>query len=124
LRRPGLGAEDEVDRTTLVEQQQLRSKAPAFGPGDTVRVHMKVVEGGRERVQAFEGVVLGRRGGGLRETFTVRRISHGVGVERIFPLQSPRLDRVDVVRRGRVRRAKLYYLREKIGKETRIRERR
>lgn len=124
MRRPGLGTEDEVDRTTVVEQQQFRSKVPAFGPGDTVRVHMKVVEGGRERVQAFEGVVLGRRGGGLRETFTVRRISHGVGVERIFPLQSPRLDRVDVVRRGRVRRAKLYYLREKIGKETRIRERR
>jgi large subunit ribosomal protein L19 len=102
----------------------LKPKVPAFAPGDTVRVHMKVVEGGRERVQAFEGVVLGRRGGGLRETFTVRRISHGVGVERIFPLHSPRLDRVDVVRRGRVRRAKLYYLREKVGKETRIRERR
>lgn len=89
-----------------------------------MRVHMKVIEGGRERVQAFEGVVLGRRGGGLRETFTVRRVSHGVGVERIFPLHSPRLDRVEVVRRGRVRRAKLYYLREKVGKGTRIRERR
>ncbi|MDR5683571.1 MAG: 50S ribosomal protein L19 [Armatimonadota bacterium] len=113
-----------MDKTMLVEQPQLKSKIPDFGPGDTVRVHMKVIEGGRERVQAFEGVVVGRRGGGLRETFTVRRISHGVGVERIFPLHSPRLDRVDVVRRGRVRRAKLYYLRDKVGKQTRIRERR
>ena len=95
-----------------------------FGPGDTVRVHFKVVEGGRERVQAFEGVVVARRGGGLRETVTVRRISHGVGVERIFPLHSPRLERIEVVRRGQVRRAKLYYLREKVGKETRIKERR
>lgn len=113
-----------MDRTAVAEQPQLKSKVPTFVPGDTVRVHMKVIEGGRERVQAFEGVVLGRRGGGLRETFTVRRVSHGVGVERIFPLHSPRLDRVEVVRRGRVRRAKLYYLREKVGKGTRIRERR
>jgi large subunit ribosomal protein L19 len=113
-----------MDKIALVEQEQLRRELPEFGPGDTVRVHFKVVEGGRERVQAFEGVVVARRGGGLRETVTVRRISHGVGVERIFPLHSPRLERIEVVRRGRVRRAKLYYLREKVGKETRIKERR
>ncbi|MCS7236209.1 MAG: 50S ribosomal protein L19 [Armatimonadota bacterium] len=113
-----------MDKIALVEQEQLRRDLPEFGPGDTVRVHFKVVEGGRERVQAFEGVVVARRGGGLRETVTVRRISHGVGVERIFPLHSPRLERIEVVRRGRVRRAKLYYLREKVGKETRIKERR
>jgi large subunit ribosomal protein L19 len=113
-----------MDKIALVEQEQLKRDLPEFGPGDTVRVHFKVVEGGRERVQAFEGVVVARRGGGLRETVTVRRISHGVGVERIFPLHSPRLERIEVVRRGRVRRAKLYYLREKVGKETRIKERR
>jgi large subunit ribosomal protein L19 len=113
-----------MDKIALVERTQLRSDLPEFGPGDTVRVHFKVVEGGRERVQAFEGVVVARRGGGLRETVTVRRIAHGVGVERIFPLHSPRLERIEVVRRGRVRRAKLYYLREKVGKATRIKERR
>jgi large subunit ribosomal protein L19 len=113
-----------MDKIALVEQEQLKRDLPEFGPGDTVRVHFKVVEGGRERVQAFEGVVVARRGGGLRETVTVRRSSHGVGVERIFPLHSPRLERIEVVRRGRVRRAKLYYLREKVGKETRIKERR
>ncbi len=113
-----------MDKIALVEQDQRKQDLPAFGPGDTVRVHFKVVEGGRERVQAFEGVVVARRGGGLRETVTVRRITHGVGVERIFPLHSPRLERIEVVRRGRVRRAKLYYLREKVGKETRIKERR
>jgi large subunit ribosomal protein L19 len=116
--------EDVMDRVSLVEREQLKTKVPEFGPGDTVRVHFKVVEGGRERVQAFEGVVVARRGGGLRETVTVRRIAHGVGVERIFPLHSPRLERIEVVRRGRVRRAKLYYLREKVGKDTRIKERR
>jgi large subunit ribosomal protein L19 len=116
--------EDAMDRVSLVEREQLKTKLPEFGPGDTVRVHFKVVEGGRERVQAFEGVVVARRGGGLRETVTVRRIAHGVGVERIFPLHSPRLERIEVVRRGRVRRAKLYYLREKVGKDTRIKERR
>lgn len=113
-----------MDEITLIEREQLKQGLPEFRPGDTVRVHFKVVEGGRERVQAFEGVVVARRGGGLRETVTVRRISHGVGVERIFPLHSPRLERIEVVRRGRVRRAKLYYLREKVGKETRIKERR
>jgi large subunit ribosomal protein L19 len=113
-----------MDKIALVERGQLKQDLPEFGPGDTVRVHFKVVEGGRERVQAFEGVVVARRGGGMRETVTVRRISHGVGVERIFPLHSPRLERIEVVRRGRVRRAKLYYLREKVGKGTRIKERR
>ncbi|MER3457096.1 MAG: 50S ribosomal protein L19 [candidate division GAL15 bacterium] len=113
-----------MDKVALVEQEYLKRDLPEFGPGDTIRVHFKVVEGGRERVQAFEGVVVARRGGGLRETVTVRRISHGVGVERIFPLHSPRLERVEVVRRGQVRRAKLYYLREKVGKATRIKERR
>lgn len=113
-----------MDRVSLVEREQMKTKLPEFGPGDTVRVHFKVVEGGRERVQAFEGVVVARRGGGLRETVTVRRIAHGVGVERIFPLHSPRLERIEVVRRGRVRRSKLYYLREKVGKDTRIKERR
>ncbi len=113
-----------MDKIELVERAQQRSDIPEFGPGDTVRVHTKVREGGRERVQVFEGVVIARRGGGLRETFTVRRISHGVGVERIFPLHSPNLVRIEVVRRGQVRRAKLYYLREKVGKETRIKEKR
>jgi len=113
-----------MDKIALVERGQLKQDLPEFGPGDTVRVHFKVAEGGRERVQAFEGVVVARRGGGMRETVTVRRISHGVGVERIFPLHSPRLERIEVVRRGRVRRAKLYYLREKVGKGTRIKERR
>ncbi len=113
-----------MDKIELVERAQQKSDIPEFGPGDTVRVHTKVREGGRERVQVFEGVVIARRGGGLRETFTVRRISHGVGVERIFPLHSPNLVRIEVVRRGQVRRAKLYYLREKVGKETRIKEKR
>ncbi len=113
-----------MDKVSLVERTQQKTKLPEFGPGDTVRVHFKVVEGGRERVQPFEGVVVARRGGGLREMLTVRRIAHGVGVERIFPLHSPRLERIEVLRRGRVRRAKLYYLREKVGKDTRIKERR
>lgn len=113
-----------MDKIELIERAQQKPDIPEFGPGDTVRVHTKVREGGRERVQVFEGVVIARRGGGLRETFTVRRISHGVGVERIFPLHSPNLVRIEVVRRGQVRRAKLYYLREKVGKETRIKEKR
>jgi large subunit ribosomal protein L19 len=87
-------------------------------------VHIKVIEGGRERVQAFEGTVIARRGAGAEESFTVRRLSHGIGVERIFPLHSPRVEKIDVIRRGRVRRAKLHYLRGKIGKETRIKEER
>jgi large subunit ribosomal protein L19 len=113
-----------MDRMRLVEAAQLKKKVPGFGPGDTVRVHIKVTEGGRERLQAFEGTVIARRGGGTGESFTVRRVSHGVGVERIFPLHSPRVEKIDVVRRGRVRRAKLHYLRGRVGKETRIKEQR
>ena len=107
-----------------LEQEQLRSDIPEFAPGDTVRVHVKVVEGTRERLQAFEGVVIARSGTGVRETFTVRRISYGVGVERTFPVHSPRLDKIQLMRRGIVRRAKLYYLRNLTGKAARIRERR
>jgi large subunit ribosomal protein L19 len=113
-----------MDSLRLFEQAQLRQDLPAFWPGDTVRVHVKVVEGGRERVQVFEGVVIRRRGAGLSETFTVRRVSYGVGVERTFPLHSPRLEKIEVVRRGRVRRARLYYLRERRGKAARIQEKR
>lgn len=94
-----------------LEQEQLRSDIPEFRPGDTVRVHAKIVEGTRERIQMFEGVVIARQGSGVREMFTVRRISYGVGVERTFLVHSPRIDKIDVVRRGIVRRAKLYYLR-------------
>ncbi|NLW07795.1 MAG: 50S ribosomal protein L19 [Clostridia bacterium] len=104
-----------------LEQEQIRQDIPAFKPGDTVRVHVKVVEGNRERVQVFEGVVIARRGRGLRETFTVRRVSYGVAVERIFPVHSPRIQ-IEVVRRGKVRRAKLYYLRGRVGKAARIKE--
>ncbi len=107
-----------------LEQEQLRLDIPEFAPGDTVRVHVKVVEGTRERIQAFEGVVIARSGTGVRETFTVRRISYGVGVERTFPVHSPRLDKIQLMRRGIVRRAKLYYLRNLTGKAARIRERR
>lgn len=113
-----------MEKVAVIEQEQMKKKQPEFTPGDTVRVHVKVIEGGRERVQAFEGVVIGRKGGGIRETFTVRRISHGVGVERTFPLHSPRIDRIDLVRKGKVRQAKLYYLRKKVGREARIREQR
>ena len=109
---------------SVLEQEQLRDDIPAFRPGDTVKVHVKVVEGNRERVQVFEGVVIGRQNGGVRETFTVRRVSYGVGVERTFLVQSPRLAKIEVVRHGIVRRAKLHYLRGLTGKAARIRERR
>lgn len=111
-----------MDLLGVLEREQMRTDLPNFGPGDTVRVHVKVVEGGRERIQVFEGTVVRRRGRGINETFTVRRISYGVGVERTFPLHSPRLEKIEVVREGRVRRAKLYYLREKVGKAAKIRE--
>jgi len=107
-----------------LEQEQLKLELPEFRPGDTVRVHLKVVEGTRERIQVFEGVVIRRRGGGLSETFTVRRVSYGVGVERTFPLHSPRIERIEPMRRGRVRRARLYYLRKLRGKAARIPDRR
>ena len=109
---------------SVLEQEQLRDEIPAFRPGDTVKVHVKVVEGNRERVQVFEGVVIGRQNGGVRETFTVRRVSYGVGVERTFLVHSPRLAKIEVVRHGIVRRAKLHYLRGLTGKAARIRERR
>jgi large subunit ribosomal protein L19 len=107
-----------------VENQYTQTTAPPFRPGDTVSVHVRVVEGDKERIQVFQGVVIARRGGGTRENFTVRKMSGGVGVERIFPLHSPIIDKIDVVRRGKVRRAKLYYLRGLRGKAARIEERR
>jgi large subunit ribosomal protein L19 len=116
--------EDPVNTLDDIEAAQLRDDIPEFGPGDTVRVHVRVLEGGRERTQAFEGVVIGRKGGGIRETFTVRKISFGVGVERIFPIHAPIIDHIEVVRRGDVRRAKLYFLRDRVGKATRIKEKR
>ncbi len=105
-----------------LEHAQVRDDRPAFGVGDTVRVFVKVVEGTRERLQAFEGTVLAKRNGSNRETFTVRRLSYGIGVERTFPLHSPRVDRIEVVRKGKVRRAKLYYLRERQGRAAKIKD--
>jgi large subunit ribosomal protein L19 len=107
-----------------LERAQIREDIPAFRPGDTLKVHVRVVEGSRTRIQVFQGVVIRRQGGGARETFTVRKISYGVGVERTFPVHSPSIDKIEVVSRGRVRRAKLYYLRSLRGKRARIRERR
>ena len=105
-----------------IEQAQLRTELPSFNVGDTLRVFVKVVEGNRERLQAFEGTVIAKRNGSSRETFTVRRVSYGIGVERTFPLHSPRVDHIEVIRRGKVRRAKLYYLRNLQGKAAKIKE--
>jgi large subunit ribosomal protein L19 len=113
-----------MNTTDLIEKPFLRSDIPEFRPGDTVKVHVRVVEGNRERVQVFQGVVIRRQNGGLRETFTVRKISFGVGVERTFPVHSPSIAKLELVSRGAVRRAKLYYLRELRGKKARIKERR
>jgi large subunit ribosomal protein L19 len=110
--------------TDAVERAQLRNDLPDFRPGDTVKVHVRVVEGGRERIQVFQGAVIRRQGGGLRETFTVRKVSFGVGVERTFPVHSPSIAKVELVTRGDVRRAKLYYLRDRIGKAAKIKEKR
>jgi large subunit ribosomal protein L19 len=107
-----------------LEQAQIRSDIPAFRPGDTLKVHVRVTEGNRSRIQVFQGVVIRRQGGGVRETFTVRKISYGVGVERTFPVHTPAIDTIEVVTRGHVRRAKLYYLRSLRGKAARIKERR
>lgn len=106
-----------------IEFEQLRTDAPQFGPGDTVKVHTRVLEGGKERIQMFEGTVIAKKQGGVRSAFTVRKLSHGVGVERTFMLHSPRIAKIEVLRKGAVRRAKLYYLRSKIGKAARIKER-
>ena len=103
-----------------VEKRYMKKKLPEFRPGDTVRVHFRIREGGRERIQVFEGVVIARRGSGVNETFTVRKISYGVGVERIFPVHSPRIEKIEIVSRGRVRGAKLYYLRERVGRAARL----
>jgi large subunit ribosomal protein L19 len=105
----------------LVEREQLRTDLPDFRVGDTIKVHVKIVEGEKERVQPFEGVVIRKKAGGIRSTFTVRKISYGIGVERVFPTHSPRIDRIDVLSRGKVRRARLFYLRELKGKAARIR---
>jgi len=111
-----------MDLIKEVEKKTLKQDLPVFKPGDTVKVHVKVVEGTRERVQVFEGVVLKRQGSGARETFTVRRVTYGIGVERTFPVHSPTVSKIEVARKGRVRRAKLYYLRKRTGKAARIKE--
>ncbi len=111
-----------MDLIKEVEKKSLKQDLPAFKPGDTVKVHVKVVEGGRERVQVYEGVVISRQGSGARETFTVRRVTYGIGVERTFPVHSPNINKIEVARKGRVRRAKLYYLRKRTGKAARIKE--
>jgi large subunit ribosomal protein L19 len=108
--------------TDIIDNDSLRSDVPDFGPGDTLKVHVKVVEGNKERVQVFQGAVIRRQGGGLQETFTVRKVSYGVGVERTFPVHSPIIDKIERVSRGDVRRAKLYYQRDRIGKAAKIKE--
>ena len=113
-----------ADLLKTVEEEHLREGLPELHPGDTVRVHVQVVEAGRERTQVFEGTVMRMRGGGINRTITVRRVSHGVGVERVFLLNSPRISKIEVVRRGRTRRAQLYYLRGRVGKAARVREKR
>jgi large subunit ribosomal protein L19 len=110
--------------TDLIDNDSLRTDIPDFAPGDELKVHVRVVEGGKERVQIFQGNVIRRQGGGLQETYTVRKLSYGVGVERTFPLHTPTVAKVEVVRRGDVRRAKLYYLRDRVGKSAKIREKR
>ena len=113
-----------MNRTDLVDQASLRSDIPDFAPGDTLKVHVRVIEGTKERVQVFQGVVIRRQGGGIQETFTVRKLSYGVGVERTFPVHTPIIDKIEVHIRGDVRRAKLYYLRDRVGKAAKIKEKR
>ncbi len=113
-----------MEKIKQLEKEQMRLDHPAFGPGDTVKVHVKIKEGEKERIQVFQGVVISKRKGSTNATFTVRKVSYGVGVERVFPLHSPAIDKIEVVTRGRVRRAKIYYLRKLRGKAARIRERR
>ncbi len=105
-----------------IETEQMKKDIPLFNVGDTIKVHLKILEGEKERIQVAEGAVIARKGGGIRETITIRKISYGIGVERIFPLHSPRIEKIEVVRKGRVRRAKLYYLRKRKGKKAKIKE--
>lgn len=113
-----------MNRTDLLDQRSLRDDIPDFAPGDTLKVHVRVVEGSKERIQVFQGAVIRRQGDGLRETYTVRKVSYGVGVERTFPLHTPTVAKIEVVTRGDVRRAKLYYQRDRIGKKAKIKEKR
>ncbi|HEV3226784.1 MAG TPA: 50S ribosomal protein L19 [Acidimicrobiales bacterium] len=113
-----------MNPTDLIDVDSVRDDVPAFGPGDTLKVHVRVVEGNKERVQVFQGVVIRRQGSGVRETFTVRKVSYGVGVERTFPVHSPVVAKIEPVTRGAVRRAKLYYLRDRIGKAAKVKEKR
>lgn len=113
-----------MQKTDIIESEYLRDDIPDFRPGDTVKVHVRVVEGSRERIQIYQGVVISRKGGGTRETFIVRKLSFGVGVERTFPLHSPIISKIEVVAEGRVRRAKLYYLRDRVGKAAKVKEKR
>ena len=112
-----------MDIITNLTKDQIRTDLPAFNVGDTIKIHVKIKEGTRERIQMFEGTVIAKKHGGINETFTVRRISYGVGVERTFPVNSPKIANIEVTRRGKVRRAKLYYLRDRVGKATRVKER-
>ncbi len=112
-----------MDIITNLTKDQIRTDLPAFNVGDTVKIHVKIKEGSRERIQVFEGTVIAKKHGGINETYTVRRISYGVGVERTFPVNSPKIANIEVTRRGKVRRAKLYYLRDRVGKATRVKER-
>jgi large subunit ribosomal protein L19 len=116
----GRKEENRMDYIKMLEQSQLKTNLPNFAIGDQLKVHVKVKEGTRERLQVFEGTVIGKKGEGLKETFCVRRVSYGVGVERIFPVHSPMLARIEIVRRGKVRRAKLYYLRDRVGKAAKV----
>jgi large subunit ribosomal protein L19 len=125
VRRTDAGPEETTMKSTdVIDQASMRDDVPEFSPGDTLKVHVKVVEGNKERVQVFQGVVIARRGSGLHESFTVRKLSNGVGVERTFPLHSPIIDHIEVHSRGDVRRAKLYYLRDRVGKSAKVREKR
>lgn len=117
------GVKSVMNVIDQLNKTQMRMDIPSFKPGDTVKVHSRIIEGDKERIQVYEGVVIARKGGGVKETFTVRKVSYGVGVERIFPLHSPQIDKIEVVRLGKVRRAKLYYLRNLRGKAARIAER-
>jgi large subunit ribosomal protein L19 len=122
-RHTDLWPNNKMNRLDLVEKTQVKENMPAFQPGDTLRVHVRIKEGNKERLQAFEGICIARKHGGVRETVTVRKVSFGVGVERIFPLHATVIDHIDIIRRGKVRRAKLYYLRDLRGKAARIKER-